>query len=102
MEIEINVISKIKKKININLPYYYEHNLSSDRYDSVLYGKICEKETTTIQITNQYLHDVISYEIEIAKCNPAKNDSYFTDEHKSSESEYLAAKAKVQTAINNA
>ena len=102
IEIEIQEKTYIKKKITVDLPYYYKHDLMSDHYNSIIYGKIEEGKTTTIQITDDYRDSTMTYELEVEKCKNGGDGSYFKDKYKSNESEYLNAKVKMAEALYTA
>jgi len=86
-----------EKKIEVELPYYYKHDLYSDYGDSVIYGKIDGKTTTSIhEKIDQY--GKTSYEIEKGKWSG--DGSYFTDEYNSTELEYNKAKERLQEFFN--
>ena len=75
------------ENIVIQTPFYYQHDLSGDDYNSILYGKITDKAVITIQKTDNYTHKMISFEIE-KKENPnfQSYSSYITKiEHRSSQ-----------------
>lgn len=102
MEIEIEETTYIKKKITVDLPYYYKHDLMSDRHNSIIYGKIEEKKTTTIQISENYMNNTMSYELEVEKCKNGGDGSYFKEKYKSNEAEYLQAKSEMEKALSAA
>ena len=102
IEIEIQEKTYSRMKITVDLPYYYKHDLMMDHHNSVIYGKIEENKTTTIQITDNYMNNTMSYELEVEKCRNGGDGSYFKDKYKSSESEYLNAKAKIAEALYTA
>ncbi len=86
-----------EKEIEIDLPYYYKHDLYSDYGDSIIYGRIDGEITTSIhEKEDQY--GKISYEIEKEKWG--SDGSYFTDEHKSTEVEYNKAKERLKEFFN--
>ena len=73
--------------IIIQTPFYYKHDLSGDDYDLILYGKITDKAIITIQKTDNYTHNLVSFEIE-KDSNPnfQSYSSYLTKkEHQSFE-----------------
>lgn len=100
---KLEIIRKVDRVeiIDIELPYYYKHDLMSDYSDSVIYGKIEEKLHTAIKVSYEYKGGII-FELESEKRNAAAMACYMTDEFKSSETEYLAAKAKMLAAANAA
>ena len=86
-----------EKEIEVDLPYYYKHDLYSDYGDSVIYGRIDGKMATSIhEIKDQY--GEISYDIK--KQRWAGDGSYFTDEHNSTEVEYNKAKERLKEFFN--
>ncbi len=63
MEVEITKRIEQVEVIDVELPYYYQHDLSSDYGDCIVYGKIEEHVCTTIQEDKDY-GGKIKYEIE--------------------------------------
>lgn len=101
MKLEITRKIKQRETIEIEFPYYYKHDLLPDDADSVIYGKIEEKQCTTIHVRNDY-RGGMSFELEVEKRGAASVACYMTDEYKSNETEYLAAKAKLLAAAQDA
>lgn len=101
MKLEITRKIEQRETINIELPYYYKHDLLIDDMDSVIYGKIEEKQCTRIWVRDDYRGSV-SFEIEVEERGAASKSCYMTDEHKSNEDEYLAAKTKLLAAAESA
>lgn len=89
MKIEITTTKRIKEIIDIDFPYYYEHDLMTDYGDNVIYGKILPEYEITIQEKDLY-DDKKSYEIE----KRLPSNCYFTQEYKSSKEEFEAVKLR--------
>jgi hypothetical protein len=102
MKIEITKNIVQKETIEIELPYYYKHDLEFDDQDSVIYGKIEDNRTTSIHIKYDYIDNSNIYELEIKESKAQSHSSYMTNKYKSSESEYLDAKSKLLAAVKNA
>jgi hypothetical protein len=102
MKLEVMRDVKQKETIEIEFPYYYKHDLMMDDSDSVIYGKVEERRQTTIHLSYDYRSKERSFELEINDIHAAALACYMTDEHKSSEAEYLAAKAKMLAAAEAA
>jgi hypothetical protein len=91
MKIEITEKIDIVKEIEIDLPYYYKHDLSGDRGSSIIYGKITETKVFSIQ---EKEHSEIAFEFEIDEYPSLKQSGltgYFKSEYKSTKSEYEEA-----------
>ena len=101
MKLEITRKIEQRETIEIELPYYYKHDLLLDDTDSVIYGKIEEKQCTKIRVHDNYQGSV-SFELEVEKIGAASAACYMTDEYKSNEAEYLDAKAKLLLAAQAA
>ena len=102
MEIEVTQKIDVKKKINVDFPYYYKHDLMVGECDSVIYGKVEENKAIAIHISYRYLDGIIEYELGIESTNPiGKNSCYFIDKYKSSEEEFLIAKNKMLSALSS-
>ena len=88
--------------IEVELPYYYKHDLMHDYGESIIYGKIEEKLHTSIHEDEGY-NGRKTYEIEekehysIATSGLA---TYFEDEHQSSREEFEAAKQRCLLFLN--
>ena len=64
-KMEITLIKQIPQivTVEVELPYYFEHDLSDDYGESIIYGKIEEKLYTTIHESKRY-DGLVTYEIE--------------------------------------
>lgn len=96
MQVEITKTVKQVEIIDIELPYYYKHNLMSDYRISVIYGKIDEKLCTSIHEDEYYDGDT-KYEIEKEEHSSIKNSglsAYFDKKHQSSKEEFEAVKER--------
>jgi len=101
MKIEIEQTSKKKKTVEIELPYFYKHIVDLEYGEIVIFGKIEENKLTTI--SEKENGENFEYELEVRNINNFINlSSYFSDEHKSNEEEFLLAKARLLSASNNA
>ena len=88
--------------IDVELPYYYKHDLMNDYGESTIYGKIEEKLHTSIHETERY-YSREAYEIEKKEHYSIANSglaTYFEDEHQSSREEFEAAKQRCLTFLN--
>ena len=88
--------------IEVELPYYFKHDLSDDYSESIIYGKIEEELYTTIHETESY-DGRKSYEIEKERLVSIARrglSSYFDDEHQSSREEFEAVKARCLLFLN--
>ena len=95
MKIEITINIKKKEVIDVELPYYYKQDLFLDDGYSIIYGKIEEDKCTAIQISKSFRGNSSTYELEVEVAKPASSSCYFDDKYKSSETEYLEAKANL-------
>ncbi len=98
MKLEITRKIETKETIEIELPYYYKHDLMLDSDDSVIYGKVEEKKHTAIHVSRWGK----CFDLEVEERNAASFACYMTDEYKGCEAEYLAAKAKLLAAAQDA
>ena len=98
------IITTLEKKyyaeIEIDLPYYYKHDLLSDHADIIIYGKIAD-ENTVISITEKSsLCAEGADEYEIEKKKFGKNfHCYLKKEYKGTEKEYEEVRARLQEFI---
>jgi hypothetical protein len=98
MKIIITETIRKEKEIDIELPYYYEHDLMSDYGDCYIYGKITDKEHISINI-DHYYDGKDSTEIEIERINNFNGLSGYlnpsnTGIKKITEGQYLNAKGE--------
>ncbi len=89
MEIELDKHIVVKEKIEVELPHYFEQDLS-DSTESVIYGRIDKSLwTTTIHIREMY--GELQFELAIYRTS---SNCYFKPEHKSTKESYEYAKGK--------
>ncbi len=98
MEIEIVETQEVKKTVDIELPYYYRHDLDN----SVIYGKLDEKYSSSIQITRSDRGKLQIVEIEIEPINWRDVSCYLKKEYEGNEAEYLEAKKEAFSLIEKA
>lgn len=103
MQIEITKEIQQIEVIEVELPYYYKHDLISDHNDSVIYGKIEENTCTSIQETKNYDGDE-KYEIEKEEYYSIKNSGfscYFDEKFKSTKEEFELVKKRCTAFLSN-
>lgn len=100
MKLKITKQIEQTEVVDIELPYYYKHDLLLDYADVVIYGKIEENKCTHIKIDRG--RDELVFELSTQSKPAAQYGCYITDEYKSSEAEYLAAKVKLLAAASAA
>lgn len=101
MKVIIIETKKSEKQIDVDMPYYYKHDLMCDRGDSIIYGRVDEKIHTSIQESS---FDRTSYEVTIESHISIKNSGlscYFTPEYQSSQEEYNNAKERLTKFIQS-
>lgn len=96
-KIIIRKLITIEKEIEVEFPYYYEHDLSCHNHDSVIYGKIDGKTTTSVH-EKQDQYGKMSYEIEKEEWDG--DGSYFNDKYNSTEAKYNKAKERLKEFFN--
>lgn len=104
MKIEITKSVQTKEIIDIELPYYFKHDLMLDNSNCIAYGKIEESKCTTITLHEYYEDNSIEYELEIKKVHPAQfgcYGGYMIEKHKSCESDFIKAKDEMLAAIQS-
>lgn len=81
MKIEIIETKEVRKKIDVDLPYYYEHDLSFNYDDCRIFGEITKDQHFSIQINKLY-DGTESVEINLKKHNNflALSDYFNTSE----------------------
>lgn len=93
MKIEITETIRTKKTIELELPYYYKHDLMMDHCDSIIYGRIDAEHVCSVQLTTAYSDGALSVELQRKQTSWANYSCYLRDEFKSNESEFKKAKA---------
>ena len=98
MKIEVTTTKRVKESIEVKFPYYYIHNLTNCDYEkkSVIFGKKTESEEITI---HEIIRDKKNYIYEIEK--DTRNDSYFSDEYKSTKEQYEKAEKRLKQFLKN-
>ena len=101
---KITLIKQIPQEetIEVELPYYYKHDLMNDYGESIIYGKIEEKLHTSIHETERY-YSKETYEIEKKEHYSIETSglaTYFEDEHQSSREEFEAVKERCLSFLN--
>jgi hypothetical protein len=103
MIVKISKQRSVTSEIDVEIPYYFKHDLGDavgkEGHD-IIYGKIEETQTTTIQEIIE--RNEKSYAIAVEKYNSIEssgNASYFEAEHKSSEKEFKQALQSAKTFI---
>jgi len=103
MKIEIQETTKRNKIIDVTLPYYYKHEIDLDNDDCdivIIYGKIEDGKYTSI--SEKERGSDLEYGLEIRKLKSFTYLSeYFSDKYKGSEAEFLSAKSRFLSALNN-
>jgi hypothetical protein len=99
MKFEITRMVEHKETVEVDLPFYYKHDLMLDEADVVIYGKVEEKQCTTIKISHRYSNLSNEFELSIENRPASAYGCYITDEYKSNEVEFLAAKTKLLAAV---
>lgn len=89
MKIEITTTQTVKEIIEVDFPYYYEHDLWSEYGDTVIYGKIMPEYEITIK-EDKTCWGSESFEITKQK----RNDCYFDKKYKSSQATFEDAKKR--------
>ncbi len=90
---EVKVKKEISETVVIETPYYYKHDLD----DCVIYGKIEETKTISIEIP-QHFKDSREYTMEIDVSNV--DGSYLADKYKSDKEEFEKASDKFKEWID--
>ena len=104
---KLEIIKRIEEKVvvDIVLPYYYKHDLMLEGSDAIVYGKIEQDKSTRITIAKWYglpgQRGEREYEFAVNYAPAAHYSDYLTEKmYRSSEKEFLAAKAKMLKAVN--
>lgn len=77
MKIQIETIAR--EEIDVELPYYYKQDVGGDDYDSVVYGRIDEKQTVTVHRNHSYSRSETSVEFEVYSTDFNRCGCYFKE-----------------------
>lgn len=91
MKIEIEKSVSVKETIDVEFPYYFKHDVSSDHCNSVIFGKIELNRTVTLQKNHSYVCTDDSWELNVEGCNAWRMGRYFAADCRSEEWEFLEA-----------
>jgi hypothetical protein len=100
MKIQITKTHETVEEVDISFPYYYEYELAAVRSCDI-YGKIDEKEHTQIRFDEHWQH-IANVEFTIYETKWSDCSCYLKEEYKSTEAEFLAAKAKAMEILSRA
>lgn len=100
MLVEVIKTMRMRETVEIELPYFYKHDLMMDECDSIIYGKIGEREHYSIQVT--YHRDHADVKVERERTDWQHCSCYLGEEYKSNADEYAEAKALAIAAIQAA
>lgn len=93
MKIEIEETIRQNKVIDIELPYYFKHDLYLDSHECVIYGKVEEKRISKITINREWGGSISEIEIESYSGNVKFTiSSYYGEEYKSFKEEFEGSK----------
>ncbi len=102
MKISITEEVSTVKIIDVDLPYFYKHDLMTQYGDSVIYGRIEETLHTSIQETLNF-DGSVTYEIEKEDHDSIKNTglaSYFKSQYSSNQNEFEQVKERCLIFLN--
>lgn len=100
MKFMITKTVESRVEIDVELPYYFENDLSTSGWSCVSYGKVEEKKSTLIQIT--YRHERSQYEVSLEDHPAAYYSSYMVDKHRSSKEKFQEAVRDMLEAFTDA
>ena len=99
MKVEVTRTTKTKEMVEVNLPYFYRHDVDLDYGNYVIFGKIDEDWHRSVKIRLHYLSGLRAVEIESEFTHWDRLSCYLADEYKSNATEYERAKQMaIQTA----
>jgi len=101
MKLEITKYVQTKEVIEIEFPYYFQHDLMLDEDNCIIYGKIEESKCTKITIHDRFRDYSHEYTLEIEEVNAARFASYMVEKHKSCEREFIEARDEMLAAIQS-
>jgi hypothetical protein len=104
MKIKIKETTYQDKEVNVEFPYYRQHDVSGDNYESIYYTKIID-EKTKISLNCSSRHGEKSWEMEIDRSNvfsDSNNSNYILGrgEYKLSEEEFNAKVKEFKEFVN--
>lgn len=104
MEIEISKHKLITEKINVELPYYFWHNLSSEEDETILYGKIDLNQSVMITRKTINYYKNIEFNLEINKYESISSSglgNYFSLGYKCNERAFESMLSELKHFVNN-
>lgn len=102
MKVEITKRVETKEEIEIDLPYYYSYDCGGDDYNCDVFGKVEDGKCTSIRINFSYRDGREAFEIEFEKMPLSSMNSQLDPKNKSTEADFLEAKAKMLSALGEA
>ena len=99
---KIEIIRNVQKieTIEVELPYYYEQNLSGECDEEIIYGKIEENVHTCIKEHIDYYTGESCYTLEMGKYSTDLS-SYFQPKYASTKEEYESVKKRCVEFLSN-
>ena len=92
MKVEVTRTTKTKETVEVNLPYYYRHDLDLVDVDCVIYGKIGEGWHTSIKVYTDSFMGLSRFAVEKEPTDWDRHSGYLDDQYKSKAIEYENAK----------
>jgi len=96
MKIKVTENVQVEKEVEVELPYYYEHDLSDLYEPNSIYGKIVSEDKKFTIHERENSDGFMSYEIE----EEDSDGSYFKPEHKSTQKAFESAKQRAVEFLN--
>ena len=99
MKVEVIRTTKTKELVEIDLPYFYRHDLDLVDVDCAIYGKIGERWHTSVKVYTDSFIGSRRFTVEKEPTDWGRLSCYLADEYKSNATEYEGAKQMaIQTA----
>lgn len=100
MKIEIVRNVQTVETIEVEFPYYYEHDLMLDHADVVIYGKIEENVHTCIEENKNYHSGELTYALKVESFRKSLSE-YFEQDYASTKEEYESVKNRCVEFLSN-
>ena len=92
MKVEVIRTTKTKELVEIDLPYFYRHDLDLVDVDCAIYGKIGERWHTSVKVYTDSFIGSRRFTVEKEPTDWDRLSCYLNDEYKSKAIEYENAK----------
>ena len=99
MKVEVTRKVEVKETVEVELPFFYQHDLMVDHADVVIYGKVEDGKATKITVSKGRS---TRYELETEQCRVSAFGCYMTEEYASTQAKFEEVQAELVAAASAA